>query len=79
MNQRLHMESDSENSDDELREAFARGDLKPGLNVAIDTEKTRVNNVVSTICLVLDYCSHLTSKFIHDFRVECMKSWKKLT
>jgi len=41
-------ESDDDNmdSDDELREAFARGDLKPGLNVEVLKPKQKVNNIV---------------------------------
>lgn len=40
--------SDSEyydESDEELREAFSRGDLKPGLNVEIKKENVQVNNI----------------------------------
>ncbi|KAJ6640080.1 putative rRNA-processing protein EBP2 like [Pseudolycoriella hygida] len=41
--------SDSEidmDSDDELREAYARGDLKPGLNVEVVKTKPTVNNII---------------------------------
>ncbi|XP_068563768.1 probable rRNA-processing protein EBP2 [Cebidichthys violaceus] len=44
----LGQESDEENSelsDDELQEAFAKGLLKPGMNVLVDEPKKFVNNV----------------------------------
>lgn len=46
----LEAETDSEyysddNSDEELQEAFARGDLKPGLNIEFSSGKEKVNNI----------------------------------
>ncbi|XP_053945082.1 probable rRNA-processing protein EBP2 homolog [Anastrepha ludens] len=46
----LEAETDSEyysddKSDEELQEAFARGDLKPGLNIEFNAEKKKVNNI----------------------------------
>ncbi|XP_031139826.1 probable rRNA-processing protein EBP2 [Sander lucioperca] len=38
-------EEDSELSDDELQEAFAKGLLKPGMNVLVDKPKKFVNNL----------------------------------
>uniref|UniRef100_A0A0A1WDX1 Probable rRNA-processing protein EBP2 homolog n=1 Tax=Zeugodacus cucurbitae TaxID=28588 RepID=A0A0A1WDX1_ZEUCU len=47
---RLEAETDSEsysddNSDEELQEAFARGELKPGLNIEFSAGKEKVNNI----------------------------------
>lgn len=35
----------------QLREAFARGDLKPGLNIEVgdDVKKVAINNIVSNL------------------------------
>ncbi|XP_070688084.1 probable rRNA-processing protein EBP2 isoform X2 [Pempheris klunzingeri] len=41
----LDSDENSELSDDELQEAFAKGLLKPGMNVLVDKSKTFVNNV----------------------------------
>ncbi|KAJ8415599.1 hypothetical protein AAFF_G00425790 [Aldrovandia affinis] len=41
----LKMRNDSELSDGELQEAFAKGLLKPGLNITQDKPKTTANNV----------------------------------
>lgn len=36
----------------QLQEAFARGDLKPGLNIELDgTKRKAVNNIVSVVRL----------------------------
>ena len=32
----------------QLQEAFARGELKPGLNIEYNPQKERVNNIVSS-------------------------------
>ncbi|XP_067627623.1 probable rRNA-processing protein EBP2 homolog [Eurosta solidaginis] len=47
---RIEVETDSENysedeSDAELQEAFARGDLKPGLNIEFNAKNEKVNDI----------------------------------
>lgn len=42
-------EYDTDNSDAELQEAFARGDLKPGLNIEYRTQQDDINDVAKLI------------------------------
>nr|XP_020458459.1 probable rRNA-processing protein EBP2 [Monopterus albus] len=54
----LGQESDEENcelSDDELQEAFAKGLLKPGMNIVVDKPKKCANNVESLKQCLADF------------------------
>ncbi|KAK6484430.1 putative rRNA-processing protein EBP2 [Huso huso] len=48
--------NDSVMSDGELQEAFAKGLLKPGLNIPLEARKKAVNNVVSILCVCVCVC-----------------------
>ncbi|KAG5285471.1 hypothetical protein AALO_G00003760 [Alosa alosa] len=52
-------EDDSDMSDEELQEAFAKGLLKPGLNIPVEEAKKFTNNVEGMKQCLSDFCKSL--------------------